>query len=363
MRSAAPQSRAVTEQDKPPLADAIRVMILDDSLVVRSALRRAIEDASGMSIVATASSGEQAISQLATVQVDVILLDLEMPGMGGLEALPRIIREGSGARVLIVSSLTSEGAEATLTALSMGAADTLLKPVTGGFDDAYRADLLARIRALGGKEHRPAPAKLPVQSMRPARLSAKRPRIVAIGASTGGIHALCLLLKALPRNFDLPIAVTQHLPTSFLPVFARQLELASARKASIASDGSVAKAGEILIAPGEGHMMFTRRGEQIIARISDFPTPSGCRPSVDPMFESLAEQLDGCAIGVVLSGMGKDGAEGAALLAQLGGTVMAQDAESCSVWGMPRAVTTSGIASVVAPPAVLAARIAAGIAA
>lgn len=356
------QSAGKAVKDRP---SKIRIMIVDDSLVVRSALRRAIEEESDLEILVTASTGEQALDQLRRVAVDVILLDLEMPGMGGLEALPLILKAACGAQVLVVSSLTSIGAEATLTALSMGAADTLLKPQVGGFDNEYRRALVARIRALGGGNSAES-ACGKVQPVTPppslkARVAAhKRPRLVAIGASTGGIHALCRLLGQLPRSFTLPIAVTQHLPATFLSVFARQLELASARPAHVAEEGAILRQGEIMIAPGHGHLMFEERGETIVARIADFPTPSGCRPSVDPMFDSIARKLGGQAIAVVLSGMGRDGAIGAAELSEAGGTIFAQDQETSAVWGMPRAVATAGIASAVLPPEELAVRIAAG---
>lgn len=335
-------------------AGVIRVMIVDDSLTVRTVLSRIISGDPAISIVATAGSAESALLQLTKTPVDVILLDLEMPGMGGLEALPRILERARNAQVLVVSSLTRDGAEHTLAALSMGAAETMLKPRPGGFDDAYRANLLGKIRALGGLEgaenDQPrADVKEPRHEIRP-EIGRKQPRVIAFGASTGGIHAFNIILRGLPASLRLPILVTQHLPQSFIPVFARQIEGISGRPAQIACDGAEIRPGEIMVASGMGHMTVKRQGERAVTMISNEPAASGCMPSVDPMLRSLASAYDGHVLAVILSGMGRDGALGAEQLAAAGGTVMAQDAASSAVWGMPGAVAKAGIASTVLPP-------------
>lgn len=336
-----------------PATDAIAVMVIDDSLTVRTVFSRMIDRESDLSIMAQASTAEEALGILRSTRVDVILLDLEMPGMGGLEALPKLLRMARGAHVLVVSSLTTDGAEATLSALQMGAADTMLKPRPGGFNDEYRSGLLGKIRALGEKAQ---PRLLPRATISaPAPRSAtKQPRIVAIGASTGGIHALNLFLRRLPANFDLPILITQHLPENFIPVFARQVETAANREAVLAGDGTAILPRRIVIAPGNGHMIVRRDRGGMVTGLAFHPVKSGCRPSVDPMFSSLGEACDGHVAAVLLSGMGRDGTEGAEHLAALGAAIFAQDEATCAVWGMPRAVAERGIACAVAPPEDLA---------
>jgi two-component system chemotaxis response regulator CheB len=333
-------------------------MIVDDSLVARTVLSRIIDPEPDLEITAKATTAEMALTRLGEAPADVILLDLEMPGMGGLEALPRILAASRGGQVLVVSSLTAAGAEHTLSALSMGAADTLLKPRPGEFGEDYRQALLGKIRALGRAGTEPPGLPNLVSPLHRER-SAKPARVTAIGASTGGIHALCMLLGALPRSFGLPIIVTQHLPGSFMPVLARQLELASGRPASVCAPGDELRAGSILVAPGDGHMTVQDRAGRLVAGIAHHKVRSGCTPSVDPMFETVAEATKGHAIGIVLSGMGRDGAEGAAKLAAAGGTLFAQDAASSSVWGMPRAIAELGIAAAILPPDAIAERVAA----
>ncbi len=328
--------------------DQLRVMIVDDSLTVRTVFSRMIQNESDMCIVAAVNSAESGIAELATAEPDVMLLDLEMPGMGGLEALPKILAASPDTRILVISSLTADGAEHTVKALSLGAADTMLKPRPGGFDDHYRSSLLGKIRALKGMAAELAPTPPP------AKKAGKRARIVAIGSSTGGIHALNLFLRQIPASFDLPILVTQHLPTSFIPVFAKQMELAASREAILADEGVEIRRGKIYIAPGHGHMIVRRSGDRHVCGLAYQPVKSGCMPSVDPMFETLAEAFDGQVTGILLSGMGRDGTDGAQSIVQAGGTIYAQDAESCAVWGMPRAVTELGLAAAVLPPEELA---------
>ncbi|QIG55461.1 chemotaxis-specific protein-glutamate methyltransferase CheB [Altererythrobacter sp. BO-6] len=334
-------------------------MVVDDSLTVRTAFSRLIEDDPALALVTTASNAERAIAILRSKPVDVILLDLEMPGMGGLEALPRMLEVASRAQVLVVSSLTEDGAEHTLTALAMGAADTMAKPGPGQFDASYRSALLARIHALGGSDagDTAIPTAAGKATTAVKALRARQPEVLAIGGSTGAIQGLNTILRGLPRGFDLPILITQHLPASFISVFARQMETVAARRTVIAEDGAIIGPGDIAIATGRGHMLVERRGERLITSVSSAPARSGCLPSVDPMLASLAENLGGHAIAVILSGMGRDGVEGAAQLVAAGGTVIAQDQASSAVWGMPGAVVREGIASLALPPAQLVGKI------
>lgn len=332
---------------------SIRVMVVDDSLTARAALSNIVDKATGMAVAVTASSAEIAIRELSRQSVDVILLDLEMPGMGGLEALPKLIATASGSKILVVSSLTQEGAEHTLAALSMGAADTMLKPTSGQFTQEYRTQLIEKIRALGFSRS----GNVAAGGKSPAKTKhgiAKRPLAIGIGASTGGIHALNLLLQRLPHRFDVPILITQHLPVNFIPVFARQLEMAAVRETFVASDGLEIKPGTIIVAPGHAHMVPRRAGGEYIVELSDERVESGCVPSVDPMFRGLAQAYRGKALGIVLSGMGRDGIYGAHDLVNSGGAIFAQDEDSCAVWGMPRAVTEAGLVTEIAPPQELA---------
>ncbi len=345
----------------PGASGAIRVMIVDDSLTVRTIFKRMVESDPALGIAGTASSAEGALAQLATTRADVVLLDLEMPGIGGLDALPRILATPGRPQVLVVSALTMDGAEHTLAALQMGAADTLAKPRPGGFTEDYRTQLLGKIRALGSRPGAvpagpPAPtprAQAEPSFARPGPVRRGwRPQAVAIGASTGGIHALGLMLGQLPRDFDVPLLITQHLPASFIPVFARQIEAACGRSVAIAADGLPLAAGRIVVAPGHGHIVVRRKSALagLVVEVSSAPVASGCLPSVDPMLSSLAESCEGRALGVILSGMGRDGALGAKDLVAAGGTIYAQDADSSAVWGMPGAVAREGLASLVAPP-------------
>lgn len=341
----------------------IRLMIIDDSLVARTALQRMIEDATDCEVAATASNAENALALLREHRVDVILLDLDMPGMGGLEALPRIIQRSRGAHILVVSSLTVDGAEHTLEALSLGAADTLAKPDSRSLREGYRDILLGKIRALGRSgglslDGSPAGAKtVPV----PRPFPRNRPGLLGIGASTGGIHALTCLFDALPSRLEIPILVTQHLPSAFIPAFARQLRNASGCETLLAEEGTTVEPGRILIAPGDASLTLRNEAGRLKVRLDRTPSPSGCMPSVDPMFSSMADEVGSRAFGVVLSGMGRDGAQGAARLVAAGGSIFAQDRDSCAVWGMPGAVAEAGLASAILPPGEIASRIAASL--
>ncbi len=338
----------------------IRVMVVDDSLTARTVLGKVIDRSSDMVLADTASSAEQAIAKLNNgLKVEVILLDLEMPGIGGLAGLPEILEKSNNASVLVVSSLTAEGAKETIAALSMGASDVVQKPEPGKFNAEYRAELAGRIRALAGgaipranEDAREQPSAV----VAPTIMAPRQVRIdcIAIGGSTGGIHSLCQFFAELPKSIATPIVITQHLPSAFVQIFADQMESAASRPARIAQNGSRLVPGEILIAPGDGHLSFVKEGRHPVAKITNEAVASGCCPSVDPMLGTLAEALDGNVAGVVLSGMGRDGQFGAKKLVEQGGIMLAECAETSAVWGMPRGVAEAGIASEIAAPGDLA---------
>jgi len=349
------------EETAGALNRAVRVMIVDDSITTRTVFSKLVEGDEDLALVAAARTAEEALDQLAKTPVDVILLDLEMPGMGGLRALPSMIKASGGAPILVVSSLTTDGAEQTLTALALGATDTFPKPVSGGFDTGYREMLLDRIRALGCGKEKPKSRAAPVLR-RPATRrpgAGGMPGALAIGASTGGIHALGALLRALPPRLNIPIFITQHLPAAFMSVFCRQLMIASGREAVIAEEGMTPMPDQIIIAPGNAHLVLRSSGGKLVTGLIHTAVSSGCLPSVDPMFASLAESLGNRVVGVVLSGMGRDGTEGAAQIVRAGGTIYAQDEATSAVWGMPRAIADAGLASGILPPDQIASRIAA----
>lgn len=335
-------------RDTPEIAPAIAVLIVDDSAVARAALGRIVEASDALTLAGTVPSAPAATAWLSTNRADVVLLDLEMPGQGGLDALPELLISGRGAQVLIVSSTAREGAEATMRALALGAADTLAKPGAGHLNQRFGDVLVDRICRLGRSRN---VARSERFVLRP--LATRPVELLAVGASTGGIRALGEFFTRLPRSFSAPIVVTQHLPPSFMPYFADQLAAMANRFARVATEGARLRAGEVLVAPGTQHLTVERVGTGYTVRLTDEVVASRCCPSVDPMFASVAVAGEGAAA-VVLTGMGRDGTEGAARIIAEGGSVIAQDRASSAVWGMPGCIAREGLASLVAAPADLA---------
>ena len=348
-------------QTSRPARRRIRLMIVDDSMIARAVLSRMVESDEAFEIAAVAGTAEDAVDALNEVRVDIIILDLEMPGAGGLKSIPRIIRAAAGAKIMIVSSLAEEGAEETVAALALGAADTMPKPGTSRFNGRFAEVLLGKLKALGYADIRAdkpsvgtGGAAQPVLRAMPSDPI----EVLAIGASTGGIHALGVLFNSLPKRIGVPILVTQHLPVPFMPVFARQLRVAAHREALVAEDGMPLLPDRILLAPGDAHLTVDASEGFPVVRLTQNRVPSGCVPSVDPMLASVGAAYGSKALGVVLTGMGRDGVEGAARLVASGGSIIAQDASTCAVWGMPRAVLEAGLVSAVLPPDKIARRIA-----
>jgi two-component system chemotaxis response regulator CheB len=252
------------------------------------------------------------------------------------------------------------GAEVTVRALAEGAADTLPKPGTGYFAGRFSQVLADKIRRIGRAVRQQAEAA-PAGGGGPLRLRAMPNHpigCIGLGASTGGLHALLEFLRALPPKVGAPIVVTQHLPPVFMSYFARQLQTASGRPACVAEDGQPLADEVVFIAPGDAHLAITSDSGRVRARHDRKRAPSGCLPSADPMLASIGDVYGQAAVGVILSGMGRDGLIGSRLLVESGGAMLAQDQASAAVWGMPRAVAEAGLASAVLPPAELARRIA-----
>ena len=352
----APARRRPGLTDQPP----IRLMIVDDSSVARAVLSRMVASHPDFEVAALAGNAREALDVLKSVSVDIVLLDVEMPGTNGIEALPDIIRAGGGARVLIVSSMAEEGAEVTVRALAQGAADTLPKPGTGYFAGRFAEVLADRLRQIGHASRDPDKRAKSVSTseIRLREMPDGELRCLALGASTGGLRALIDFLRPLPKEIGASILVTQHLPAIFMPYFARQLEAACGRPARVAGDGDVLVDDVIHVASGEAHLCVERRGHVVLTRHDTGKAHSGCLPSVDPMLSSVAKAFGRDGLGIMLSGMGRDGLIGSRHLVEAGGAMLVQDQDSAAIWGMPRVVAEAGLASAMLPPADLARRVA-----
>jgi len=355
----------------PTPENPVRILVVDDSAVIRGFVSRALSDTPALALVGSVSDGAQALEFLKRNQVDVIILDIEMPVMTGLQALPEIIRIAPDARVVMSSTLTSEGAEVTVRALSLGAADYVTKPTSTREADStteWKRDLTAKVQALGAaawnKRQARSGSSAPAVA-RPAPVEPKRlygdsevklraagrltPEIVAIGSSTGGPQALFQVLPKL-KGLPQPIVITQHMPKTFTAILAQHITRETGLNAVEAKHGDILQPGQVYVAPGDYHMLFERVGLQVKVVLNQGPQENFCRPAVDPMLRSLmgiygAEKM----LVVILTGMGSDGAKGARPVAEGGGTVLAQDQASSVVWGMPGAVATAGICAAVLP--------------
>lgn len=320
------------------------VLIVDDSAVARAVLAGIINGSGRFAVAAAVSDAPRALEVLRTTRVDLVLLDLELPRIHGLAALPDLLDAARGARVLVVSSACEAGASATIEALARGAADTLVKPAAGAPYGRFAEELTARLERLLETGEPQVAARAVHDPRTPAA------DVIAIGASTGGIHALAQMLGAIDPELRTPILITQHLPLAFSRHLAAQVEVFAGRPCSVATGGEVLRDGHILVAPGDAHLVCTRSSGRVCVRLSHEPQSNGCMPSVDPMFASTAEIFGAGTLGVVLSGMGRDGSAGARAIRQRGGTVIVQDQASSAVWGMPKAVFAAGDASLVLPP-------------
>lgn len=344
--------------DPEPSQRTVRVMLVDDSLVVRSILERIIDQRPGLKICASVASAHDALDYLAREPVDVVVLDIEMPGMNGIDALPHILKRAAKARVLILSSNCVEGGPAAIDALALGASDTLAKPGRGSFSGRFAEILTERIMTLGHQLDHPAADRVterPVPAPVPVAIDTDQTlECIAVAASTGGIPAFANFLVNLDPRITAPILLTQHLPDAFMEFYARQIATMTARRVHVAAAGMAVERGHIYLAPGDAHLLVVANGRRREIALDHRVMDNGCCPSADPMLDSVADVYGKGGVAVILSGMGRDGAIGAARLKNAGGTVFAQAPESCVIWGMPGAVAKAGIAAATLNPDAIA---------
>jgi two-component system chemotaxis response regulator CheB len=392
-----------------PAREVIRVMVVDDAVVVRGLLTRWVEAEAGLQMVASLRSGREAIDQLERARPDVCILDVDMPDIDGITALPLLFAKRPDLVVIMSSTLTRRNAEISLRALALGAADYIPKPESTReitTSESFRRDLIEKIRVLGARRrqslgssrplpwaahrlgpsanvathaaaHRPARA-CATASERPSTHAALHapphpphhihaaasdhaplklrswpsvpPRALLIGASTGGPQALNAVVSGITEVIDhAPVLITQHMPPTFTTILAEILERACERPAHEGVDGEPVRAGRIYIAPGGRHMRVVRRDGQATIALDDGPPINFCKPSVDPMFSSAAEVWGSWNLALILTGMGSDGTRGAGSIVDAGGSVIAQDEDTSVVWGMPGAATRAGLCCAVLP--------------
>ena len=351
-------------------ADPLRVMVVDDSAVIRGLLARTLDADPEIKVVASVGNGQIALHTIGREDIDVIILDIEMPVMDGLTALPKLIAAAPTVKIIMASTLTRRNAEVSLKALSAGASDYIPKPTSTreiGQADDFKRELVGKVKALGAAKRaaegprRPRPAAdrtrapLPVKPALPeAPIVLRRekivpPRAIAIGSSTGGPQALFKVLGSLDRSISLPILITQHMPPTFTTILAEHIASISKRPCAEAIDREPVKEGRIYVAPGNFHMVVEPGAGGAIIRLNQDAPENFCRPAVDPMLRSMAKVYGPNVLTVILTGMGNDGLKGSKVITASGGAVIAQDEATSVVWGMPRAVAVGGLCSAVLP--------------
>ena len=343
-------------------------MVVDDSVVIRGLISRWIAAESDMVVAASLRTGLDAVNQVERVNPDVAVLDIEMPDLDGISALPQLLAKKRNLIVIMASTLTRRNAEISFKALSLGAADYIPKPESTrepAAAETFHHDLIQKIRSLGAKVRRTAtassspplaptldrPREAPTRPPLVRRaFGTQAPRALLIGSSTGGPQALMALVTEIGSVIDrFPVLITQHMPPTFTTILAEHLARSSHRPAHEAVDGEVVKPGQIYLAPGARHMRVVRHGTDVVIALDDGPPVNFCKPAVDPLFTSAIDVWQAGVLAVVLTGMGSDGMRGGKEIVAAGGSVIAQDEASSVVWGMPGAAANAGICAAILP--------------
>ena len=350
----------------------LRVMVVDNSVVIRGLISRWVNAEADMEVVASLRTGLDAVNQLDRIKPDVAVLDIEMPELDGISALPQLLAKKRDLIIIMASTLTRRNAEISFKALSLGASDYIPKPEStreAAAAEIFHHDLIQKIRAFGAKVRRAAPvvASPSLAPALPAGRPAPRPavphpalmkrafgtlipRVLVIGSSTGGPQALMTLVTELGSAIDrCPVLITQHMPPTFTTILAEHLARSSRRPAHEGIDGEPVKPGTIYLAPGGRHMRVVRRGAEAAIALDDGPSVNFCKPAVDPLFTSAIDVWQGAVLAVILTGMGSDGMRGGKEIVAAGGSVIAQDEATSVVWGMPGAAANAGICAAILP--------------
>lgn len=378
-------------------AEPFRVMVVDDSAVIRGLLTRALEGDPEIRVVASVANGQMAINTLQRQSLDVIVMDIEMPVLDGLSALPHLLQIDPHVKIVMASTLTARGADVSLRALRLGAADYIPKPtstreITAA--DDFKRELVVKVKALGLAARKSDPRKgepptrvpgiaTPIPGQGGAGLSAPlrpsvqptsgytlptpvrlkpeiapislrplpdvRPDVIAIGSSTGGPQALFEVLSHLKDGVTQPILITQHMPATFTTILAEHISRQCGIPCAEARDGEVIVGGRAYVAPGDFHLLVTPRNGMPTVQLTKDPPENFCRPAVDPMLRSIVKQWGRRVIVAILTGMGSDGQKGSRDVVEAGGAVIGQDEPTSVVWGMPGSVATAGLCSAVLP--------------
>jgi two-component system, chemotaxis family, protein-glutamate methylesterase/glutaminase len=329
------------------LPQVTRVLVVDDAVVVRQIVARALESEAGLELAGVASNGLVAMNQLARLQPDIIILDLEMPEMDGFQTLAAIRRLHPKLPVIVYSHLSAHGASATLEALTLGATDFALKPRADGIGlavEQVRSELVPLIKALAPQSSSAVPCASARNTERLGRVSA-----IVVAASTGGPNALAMVLNEIPAEFRVPILIVQHMPAVFTATLAERLDVRCRLPVVEAVPGETVTAGKVYIAPGGHHLEVVRRADKVSTVLQDGPKENSCRPSADVLFRTAADVYGAETLAVVLTGMGHDGLRGAKAVRARGGSVIVESETTAVVTAMPAAVAAAGLAYMVLP--------------
>lgn len=330
-----------------------KILLVDDSAVIRGLLTKLIDAQPGMEVLSTAPNGKVGVDKTRSMNPDLVVLDIEMPVMNGLEAVVEIRKTHPKTPIVMFSTLTEKGASAALNALELGASDYATKPRSSGSMSAaleeVKDELVSKISALLGPHGLPRPGVTGATVAGPAgpqrRAVNTQPAAVVIGSSTGGPHALEVVLTAIKQPLPVPIFITQHMPETFTRVLAERLNTKCVSTVLEAENGMVSQPGYCYIAPGGFHMALEKKGTAVMTKLLSTAPINSCRPSVEPMFETAASIYGRRLVAVMLTGMGADGVDGSRRIAELGSPVVVQDEATSVVWGMPGAVAKAGLAS------------------
>ena len=329
----------------------IRVLIVDDSLVVRRLLRETLASCAEVEVADIAGSGEIALAKIPLLKPDVVTLDIEMRGLDGIRTLTQIHKRYPTLPVIMCSTVTERAAAVTLEALSLGASDYVTIPrskeLPAGTAAQMRHDLIEKVLSFGRRSN--GPVELPPPVAVPRMRIPCEASILAIGASTGGPNALAQIIPSLPKDFPIPVVVVQHMPPLFTRFLAERLDSQSPLPVRQAETGEPLGPGQVWIAPGDFHMLVANRGTKVVIDLNQNPPENFCRPAVDVLFRSVASVYGAKALALVMTGMGSDGACGALQIHNAGGEILVQDEASSVVWGMPRAVINAGAADTICP--------------